>query len=92
MKKQTKKEVKGKKRGSWWTICVGNYGNFELHGSEETAEEMRVHKARWEHSPTIKLPGRWADKLRGKSWNDIYQLSRSLNATKQGEKHEHAST
>lgn len=31
----------------WW-IYVHGYGAFEFEGSEVEAEEMRVHKARWE--------------------------------------------
>jgi len=31
----------------WW-IQVSGYGSFEFEGSESEAEEMRVHKARWE--------------------------------------------
>lgn len=32
----------------WWVINVGGYGEFAYYGSEEEAEEMRAHKARWE--------------------------------------------
>lgn len=32
-----------------WRITVGGgYGSFEFEGTEEEAEEMRIHKARWE--------------------------------------------
>ena len=33
----------------WWEITVGGgYGTFPFFGTEAEAEEMRVHKARWE--------------------------------------------
>ena len=32
-----------------WLITVGGgYGSFEFIGTEEEAEKMRIHKARWE--------------------------------------------
>jgi hypothetical protein len=31
-----------------WTIIVGGYGAFLFDGTEQEAEEMRAHKARWE--------------------------------------------
>ncbi len=33
-----------------WMIWVSGYGEFMLKGTESEAEEMRVHKARWEQS------------------------------------------
>ncbi len=33
-----------------WIITVGGYGEFEFEGTEDEAEEMRAHKARWEQA------------------------------------------
>jgi hypothetical protein len=34
-----------------WLISVGGgYGSFVFEGSEDEAEEMRAHKANWEHA------------------------------------------
>lgn len=33
-----------------WMIRVSGYGTFEFVGTEAEAEEMRAHKARWEHA------------------------------------------
>lgn len=32
-----------------WIINVSGYGSFFFEGNEKEAEEMRQHKARWEH-------------------------------------------
>ena len=32
-----------------WKITVHGYGEFIFEGTEEEAEEMRRHKANWEH-------------------------------------------
>jgi len=38
-----------------WIISVGgDYGPFEFEGTEEEAEEMRRHKARWEQAVATK--------------------------------------
>ena len=37
-----------------WVISVAGYGAFLYEGSETEAEEMRVHKARWERGVGIK--------------------------------------
>jgi len=38
-----------------WIISVGGgYGDFEFIGTERQAEEMRRHKARWEHAVATK--------------------------------------
>ena len=40
-----------------WVIAVGGgYGAFLFKGTEEEAEEMRRHKARWEGAPAKKVP------------------------------------
>lgn len=40
-----------------WVIIVGSgYGAFLFRGSEVEAEEMRVHKARWERAVAQKRP------------------------------------
>jgi len=31
-----------------WKIWVAGYGEFDFEGTEQEAEEMRQHKARWE--------------------------------------------
>jgi hypothetical protein len=41
------------KRDSW-KIRVSGYGTFDFHGTEEEAEAMRVHKARWEDGSGLK--------------------------------------
>ena len=47
---------KPKKR--WWTIWVGGWGVHEMRGTEEEAEAMRAHKARWEQAPAKKYLGK----------------------------------
>ena len=43
----------------WWIISVGGgYGEFNFFGTEKEAEEMRCHKARWEHAVARKRRGR----------------------------------
>lgn len=37
-----------------WRIWVSGYGEFAFEGSEAEAEEMRVHKARWERGSSRK--------------------------------------
>lgn len=37
-----------------WVINVGGYGAFLFEGSESEAEDMRIHKARWEAAIAIK--------------------------------------
>jgi hypothetical protein len=37
-----------------WKIRVQGYGTFDFEGTEEEAEEMRVHKGRWERGMAIK--------------------------------------
>jgi hypothetical protein len=34
--------------GERWKIWVSGYGEFDFFGTEEEAEDMRIHKARWE--------------------------------------------
>lgn len=41
-------------RRSKWRIRVSGYGTFDFEGTEAEAEEMRVHKARWEQGTAIK--------------------------------------
>lgn len=37
-----------------WKIWVSGYGDFDFEGTEAEAEEMRSHKARWEHGKGMK--------------------------------------
>lgn len=37
-----------------WKIRVQGYGTFDFEGSEHEAEEMRLHKARWEGGSAMK--------------------------------------
>lgn len=37
-----------------WMIRINGYGTFEFEGSEQEAEDMRSHKARWERGVGIK--------------------------------------
>ena len=37
-----------------WNIWVSGYGGFDFEGTEEEAEEMRSHKARWEGGRGLK--------------------------------------
>jgi len=37
-----------------WKIRVAGYGTFEFTGTEEQAEQMRCHKARWEQGVAMK--------------------------------------
>ncbi|QNH21195.1 hypothetical protein HEP73_02107 [Xanthomonas sp. GW] len=39
-----------------WVIRVAGYGSFLFVGTEEEAEEMRRHKARWERAVAHKRP------------------------------------
>jgi hypothetical protein len=41
---------------SWVIYVGGGYGAFLFEGSEQEAEEMRVHKARWERAVAAKRP------------------------------------
>jgi hypothetical protein len=42
----------------WWIIEVGGgYGAFNFFGTEDEAEEMRRHKANWEHAVARKRRG-----------------------------------
>ncbi len=38
----------------WWIISVGGYGSFFFCGTEQAAEKMRRHKARWEQAAAQK--------------------------------------
>lgn len=42
----------------WWIISVHGYGEFNFFGTEQQAEEMRRHKANWEHAVGKKRLGR----------------------------------
>jgi hypothetical protein len=44
-----------------WVIQLPHYGAFVFEGTESEAEEMRVHKARWEHEPAHKRPASFSD-------------------------------
>lgn len=37
-----------------WKIRVQGYGTFDFTGTEAEAEEMRIHKARWEGGVGLK--------------------------------------
>lgn len=37
-----------------WMIRIAGYGTFEFEGTEDEAEEMRAHKARWERGNGLK--------------------------------------
>ena len=41
--------MKTEKKKQTWVISVGGYGSFLFEGNETEAEEMRRHKAVWEH-------------------------------------------
>lgn len=52
---------KGKEK---WLICVGaEYGCFVFEGTEAEAEEMRCHKANWEHAVARKTRASDAEKI-----------------------------
>ena len=36
-------------RRKWWLISISGYGDFGYYGTVKEAEEMRAHKAIWEH-------------------------------------------
>lgn len=40
--------------GEKWRIRVSGYGTFDFTGTREQAEEMRIHKARWEGGTAMK--------------------------------------
>ncbi len=43
-----------KKVNKHWVIDVASWGTMYMIGTEEQAEEMRRHKARWEQSVATK--------------------------------------
>jgi hypothetical protein len=43
-----------KPRKEKWKIRVSGYGTFDFEGTEDEAEEMRAHKARWEQGFAMK--------------------------------------
>ena len=47
--------------GRAWVINLHDYGSFIFEGSEAEAEEMRVHKARWEGEIAHKRPASVSD-------------------------------
>jgi hypothetical protein len=50
------------RRNPKWVILVaGGYGTFLFEGSEAEAEEMRAHKANWEHAIAHKRPASVGD-------------------------------
>lgn len=55
-----------------WVILVAGYGGFLFEGTEIEAEEMRVHKAQWEHGIAKKRPatlGEIANDDADQCWN-----------------------
>lgn len=46
-----------------WRIWVNGYGEFDFTGTEQEAEEMRAHKARWEGG----IGKKWRADLRNES-------------------------
>jgi hypothetical protein len=46
---------KPRSRRTLWIIWVAGYGAFEFVGTEAEAEEMRAHKAVWEHAVAKKF-------------------------------------
>jgi hypothetical protein len=53
-----------------WVINVAGYGAFLFAGSEKEAEEMRAHKANWEHGIAHKRPASFTDLPRPSAcWN-----------------------
>ncbi|QEE24547.1 hypothetical protein CS053_08555 [Rhodanobacter glycinis] len=47
----------------WWEIAVTGYGSFAFYGTEHEAEEMRAHKANWEHGVATKQQVRQSNRL-----------------------------
>lgn len=53
-----------------WVINVAGYGAFVFEGTEQEAEEMRAHKARWEGAVGHKRPASFTDFPRASTcWN-----------------------
>lgn len=55
-----------------WAILVAGYGAFLIEGTEQEAEEMRAHKARWERGIGRKRPATPEEVKAGKPdgcWN-----------------------
>jgi hypothetical protein len=46
-----------------WVILVSGYGAFIHTGTEQSAEEMRTHKARWEGGIAKKRPADKSDMI-----------------------------
>lgn len=58
---------KGTQYPAWWIISVGGgYGEFNFFGTEQQAEEMRAHKANWEHAVARKQRGRLIEHMKEK--------------------------
>lgn len=45
----------------WWVIQLPTYGVFLFEGTEFQAEQMRAHKANWEHEVAHKRPASFSD-------------------------------
>ena len=39
----------------WWIVLVRDWGSVAILGSEQQAEDFRVHKSRWEYCPAWKV-------------------------------------
>ncbi len=61
--------------GNWFIITVGNgYGSFFFRGTEEEAEKMRKHKARWEQAVATKRFATQAEIATGTIAKDINEF------------------
>jgi len=41
---------------AWWVINIIGYGRFGFFGTEQEADEMRIHKAAWEEGEGTMRP------------------------------------
>ena len=59
---------------SYWKIDVASWGTLWARGTEEQAEEWRVHKARWEGCVARKHEVAEADLPDGEEWELLDDL------------------
>lgn len=69
---------------SIWAIRVSGYGSFLFSGTEAEAEEMRVHKARWEQGVARKRKATPSEIAANKASDDVETYcARSAAETKE---------
>lgn len=62
--------------GEVWNIRIHGYGTFQFTGTEAEAEEMRLHKSRWEQAKAHK----WRASLTTEADRLTAQIAKKLDA------------